>query len=387
MTTLDTTARPEGGSDDRAEVFVSYSTPDEARAREVCEALTSSGLRCWFAPRSIEGGTDWAAEITDAIQRSQVLVLLYSSAADKSVHVRRELHLAAEHGLRVIPVRLEDVKPDGSLAYFLAGIHWIDLFRKPDAIDLSSIVRNALAEQGGVLLPAPPPPAWRLALEMLSALLLTLLASHMLLGEHGGKPLLRSNWKGAILLLGTLQALAVYVVMRARCRKRPGHPLNRALLLYTLALVAFGGALHHYRTVAVAWVPERSTVEVLLSLEPGEPIGEDQLTQVEGPLHLERQGEGFFALVFVPPLDWLSPKTRKKMDLRAKRDDLPPVQACLANEGAYFLQWMEGETSARNLSVLLFLSLYLIALAAFSAGHACVLTLVERLGSKSTILK
>jgi len=40
------------------DVFISYSTEDKAVADAVVSVLENEGIRCWYAPRDIESGTD-----------------------------------------------------------------------------------------------------------------------------------------------------------------------------------------------------------------------------------------------------------------------------------------------------------------------------------------
>ncbi len=115
-------------------------------AQKVCDGLESSGLTCWIAPRDITAGTDWSGAIVDAISRSDVLVLIFSSHANESPQIRREVERAVAKNVRVIPFRIEDVPPSRSLEYFVSTSHWLDAFTEP----LDGHVRT-LAETIGML--------------------------------------------------------------------------------------------------------------------------------------------------------------------------------------------------------------------------------------------
>src|SRR4051812_17581976 len=102
-------------------VFISYSSRDAEVAHALCEALEHDGsLRCWIAPRDIPAGADYPAEIVSAIDSSRAFVLLFSSGADASPHVLREVHRAADRNVRIIPFRIEEVHPSPGLTYFVA---------------------------------------------------------------------------------------------------------------------------------------------------------------------------------------------------------------------------------------------------------------------------
>jgi hypothetical protein len=112
-------------------VFISYSRLDGEVARQIVTQLEAHGIECWYDKRDVPGGTDWPAEIVRAIGEARVIVLIFSASANSSPQVRREVILAMERGVRVVPFRIEDVAPSQSLEYFLGGQQWIDAFPAP----------------------------------------------------------------------------------------------------------------------------------------------------------------------------------------------------------------------------------------------------------------
>jgi TPR repeat protein len=111
--------------------FISYSRADAAPAQKVCAALESSGLRCWIAPRDLMPGREWGEEIIHAIDSSRVMVLVFSSHANASPQVRREVERAIAKGCPIVPLRVEEVLPTGSMEYSLYNTHWLDAFEAP----------------------------------------------------------------------------------------------------------------------------------------------------------------------------------------------------------------------------------------------------------------
>jgi len=59
------------------------------------------------------------------------MVLVWSSASRGSKDVFKELTLAMEQGIAVIPLRIEDIKPVGGWKYHLAATHWLDAYPLP----------------------------------------------------------------------------------------------------------------------------------------------------------------------------------------------------------------------------------------------------------------
>ena len=64
-------------------VFVSHSSKDAAIAAEVCSHIENSGHSCFLAPRDIRSGYEYAEEIINGIDDSDVILLL-SEAANSS---------------------------------------------------------------------------------------------------------------------------------------------------------------------------------------------------------------------------------------------------------------------------------------------------------------
>src|SRR5215470_7055247 len=66
------------------DVFISYSGEDKLAADAACATLEAAGIRCWIAPRDILPGAEWGEAIVDAIDRSEVLLLIFSTNANES---------------------------------------------------------------------------------------------------------------------------------------------------------------------------------------------------------------------------------------------------------------------------------------------------------------
>jgi TIR domain len=122
------------------DVFISYSKENKALADGVVARLEGANIRCWIAPRDIVGGSDWNESIMTAIESCRALVLVFTTYANASPQVRREVQAAFERGRVVIPVRADDVQPAGGLAYYLEGVHWLDAITPPWESHLAAVV-------------------------------------------------------------------------------------------------------------------------------------------------------------------------------------------------------------------------------------------------------
>jgi hypothetical protein len=113
------------------DVFISYCSEDKPIADAVCATLEGQGTRCWIAPRDILPGTDWGEAIVDAINESKAMLLVFSSKANASPQIKREVERAVHRGIPLIPVRLDDALPSKSLEYFISTPHWLDALTPP----------------------------------------------------------------------------------------------------------------------------------------------------------------------------------------------------------------------------------------------------------------
>jgi hypothetical protein len=113
------------------DVFISYSVHDKLTAQAVCATLESSGIRCWIAPRDIMPGSEYGDAIVEAINQSHALVLVFSSNANQSPQIRREVERAVSKGLPIVPLRIENIAPTQSLEYFIGAVHWLDALTPP----------------------------------------------------------------------------------------------------------------------------------------------------------------------------------------------------------------------------------------------------------------
>lgn len=108
------------------DIFISYASQDKAIADAVCATLEQKGARCWVAPRDIIPGKDWAEAITEALDGCKIVVLVFSSNANQSHQIAREVALAANRSIPIMPIRVENVIPSKSLEYFIGSSHWLD---------------------------------------------------------------------------------------------------------------------------------------------------------------------------------------------------------------------------------------------------------------------
>lgn len=127
------------------DAFISYSSKDKATADAACATLEAAGIRCWMAPRDIVPGADWSASIVEALDQCRIMVLIFSANANASPQIRNEIARAVSRGVPVVPVRIEDILPTKSLAYFMTAVHWLDALTPPLETHLQRLAESIKA--------------------------------------------------------------------------------------------------------------------------------------------------------------------------------------------------------------------------------------------------
>jgi TIR domain len=132
-------------------IFISHSSKDQKVARTICTALENRGLACWVYSRNIQPGQNFQEQIVKAIRAAKIMVLVFTSNANASNEIKKELALASQHNLVVIPVRIEDVVPNEAFAYELSTRQWIDLFEdwEGSITRLADLISTASEDRSG----------------------------------------------------------------------------------------------------------------------------------------------------------------------------------------------------------------------------------------------
>jgi formylglycine-generating enzyme required for sulfatase activity len=137
-----------------SQVFISYAEPDRHIADMIYSALGSKGIRGWVSHRDIAPGLSWPDEISKAITRSKILILVLSSNTQKSRYVSMEVTQAEDENIIIIPFCIEEIPLRGGLKLLLGNRHRINAFPKPQEKHLDQLVETVIRHLGK----APPMP-------------------------------------------------------------------------------------------------------------------------------------------------------------------------------------------------------------------------------------
>jgi len=143
-------------------VFISYASRDREIAETVCRTLEQQRIGCWIAPRDIPGGDSWDEAIIRGLDSCRLVVLIFSSNANDSPYVKREILSAFSKSKTVIPFRVENVEPGPSLEFLISGVQWLDAISRPFEQHLALLAQrvgtvvSAEAKMAPRTPPAPP---------------------------------------------------------------------------------------------------------------------------------------------------------------------------------------------------------------------------------------
>jgi hypothetical protein len=137
-----------------ASLFISHATQDARVAARLCEAMEGRGFSCWIASRDIAPGENFQVAIVRAIRGAKIMLLVFTGAANGSEEVAKELALASQNRMIVVPLRVENIAPSETFAYEFATRQWIDFHT-----DWPSAVEQLARYIGGVLSAEPKPAA------------------------------------------------------------------------------------------------------------------------------------------------------------------------------------------------------------------------------------
>ncbi len=110
-------------------VFISYSSNNKTAAQRVCDYIEDEGISCWIAPRNIEPGSEYGAQIINAIRRCKVFLLIASESINRSGHVSSEVDAAFDYRKPIIPYKIEAFTFSDEFRYYLGRMHHIEAFK------------------------------------------------------------------------------------------------------------------------------------------------------------------------------------------------------------------------------------------------------------------
>jgi hypothetical protein len=120
-------------------IFISYSRRDIAFVRRLAGDLEKAGYQVWWDVSDLRGGDDWVRVIPEAIESSDMFIVVLSPNSAASEWVRKEYTQALSLRKRIIPVMLEKT----AVPFALNTINYLDFTSEEEyAASLNALLRD-----------------------------------------------------------------------------------------------------------------------------------------------------------------------------------------------------------------------------------------------------
>ncbi|UCH98035.1 MAG: TIR domain-containing protein [Candidatus Aminicenantes bacterium] len=137
------------------QVFISYASEKSKEsknnfdvAEKIYKSLEAKNIRCWLAPKEIQPGDTWINEIINAVEQAKVVVLVFSSNANQSNWVKREINHALDKNKTIITFCIENVLPQGIFKLLKSNFQWLKAYTPPLKTHIDKLVEAAQKHLG-----------------------------------------------------------------------------------------------------------------------------------------------------------------------------------------------------------------------------------------------
>ncbi len=105
---------------------------------EIRSLLDSNGITYWLDTEKVHMGSEFMADIVDAIENSTITLFISSSDSNNSIYTAKEVALAFNAGKYIIPYKIDNSSFSKNLQFVMTNLNCID------AIPYSTQKANAL---------------------------------------------------------------------------------------------------------------------------------------------------------------------------------------------------------------------------------------------------
>jgi hypothetical protein len=121
------------------DVIISHSTAGKLTAYAICSELESLGIRCWILPRDLNVGITWDQSFANAVRSCRIMIVVLSDYASRSDRIERQLELAFNNGVMVLPFRTGCHPGPGEVQPSQDSAHWLEVVTPEMAQRLRSL--------------------------------------------------------------------------------------------------------------------------------------------------------------------------------------------------------------------------------------------------------
>jgi hypothetical protein len=118
-------------------IFMSYSHTDEQLAKQLADAFRQEGAEVWIDFEKIQLGENIVQSVEKGLQQADLLVALISGTGNR--YLEREVAIAREKGIRVLPVLLKGA----AVPNVLREVKYLSFDEADPAMMIKTIVQAA----------------------------------------------------------------------------------------------------------------------------------------------------------------------------------------------------------------------------------------------------
>ena len=131
-------------------VFISHASAEKPIAEFLYDELKHLGAQPWMATKDVKAGSNYAQTIMHALQTSSAVIVLLTDSSISSQHVKREINLAIDKDIPIIPLNLTG-KSDLVALLPADWQYWLTIVQILECDDIKQSSRqvvDALVNQG-----------------------------------------------------------------------------------------------------------------------------------------------------------------------------------------------------------------------------------------------
>lgn len=128
------------------DIFISYSRKDTEIVATLVSSLKTLGYSVWMDTQGVHAGELFKSKIVSAIEKCQMVLFFSSKASNESKWTAQEIAIAADEGLEIIPIRLDDSEYMKSVKFDLINCNYIDYFPKRSVSEVKARLKERLED-------------------------------------------------------------------------------------------------------------------------------------------------------------------------------------------------------------------------------------------------
>ncbi|ABN52676.1 MAG TPA: TIR domain-containing protein [Hungateiclostridium thermocellum] len=107
-------------------IYFCHAPNDRAIAEKIYFSLKQTGLTCWIPSQDIMAGQYYVEAIANAIEKSDIVVFIFSSHSNTSIQVIDELQKASSLNKTIIPFCVDRAMPSEPIEHYLSSPYKVD---------------------------------------------------------------------------------------------------------------------------------------------------------------------------------------------------------------------------------------------------------------------